>query len=218
MVFGPKTPKNEETLAWFKHKNNDQQDQKLFPYVKKLLSPTFNFYPKSVTFNGRENKNMWRSKKTPQAGSNGATLMYRLGACRSTFYRVSMSRDEPDKPHVAFVEGQIGRIPGAIVSPEWEFHCCVVIVDHRDRSVYIVNPWQLGTLRSPQVNKVSDIRVRLVMNLVRMYHPNWKYFHISGKQVSTSDCRIHCLKFVTQLAKIGREFKQKMDWKELENR
>jgi hypothetical protein len=129
-----------------------------------------------------------------------------------------MNRDEPDKPHVAFVEGQIGRIPGAIVSPEWEFHCCVVIVDPRDRSVYIMNPWQLGTLRSPQVNKVSDIRVRLVMNLVRMYRPHWNYFHISGKQVSTSDCRIHCLKFVTQLAKIGREFKQKMDWKQLENR
>lgn len=224
MVFGKVLPKNPKSLAFYMHSDNDQRDDLLFPYIRELL-PEFDFYTKSVCFLDDRNKNEW--KGVPQAGIHGTKLIADICVCISTFEKLSKTlRDHKYRPYVALVEGEIGRLSKAKEkkiassvkkSVEWEFHSCVVIVDIAMRRLFVMNPWKEGELRSGTVSCVSHIRVCLVKKLVRRYS-GFRIFHTSGSQVHTSDCRIHCLKFIIQMSKLGREeslYGSKIAWKEL---
>jgi len=225
MVFGKVLPKNPQSVAFYEHSDNDQRDNLLFPYMSKLLGNQFDLYPKSVCFLNAMNKKEW--KGVPQVGILGTKLIEDICVCISTFERLSKKlRDHMYRPYVALVEGEIGRLSKAKEkkvassvkkSHEWEFHSCVVIVDIGMRRVFVMNPWRAGELRSGTVSCVSDIRVSLVKKLVRKYS-GFRVFHTSGTQVHTSDCRVHCLKFITKMAKLGREkslYGSEIAWKEL---
>jgi hypothetical protein len=225
-IWGKRLSQDRHTIAFYQHSDNDQKDDLLFPFVKLLLSrasdkaEVFSLFPKSVCFTDSRNKWSWNGVRQPGC----TTLMVNSCACVESFYW--KSRNKQWNPYVALVEGVIGRIPSAphvaasgSSGPhrtEWEFHSVVVIVDPFLTAVFVYNPWKQGQLRSRSVTRTSDIRPILVRNLVRRYK-GYDYFYMSGNQVGTSDCRVHCLKFLRALGKVGRDnYLYDMGWTKLQ--
>jgi hypothetical protein len=197
--------KPKHTIEYFKRGNNDQKDHKVFDAMQEFLGKGFDLYKKSVCFKGRANKNAWRGA----AWSNGKSLAQAC-VCIKTFY--SISRKFQNEPHVALVEGVIGRIPTAklprgVSQPKKgspvDFHALLVIVDPILKTVGVFNPWLPGQVRSGIVKRVQDIRPKLIAELVSLYN-KYDIYHSSGKQKHTSDCRVHCLQFAKQLGTVGR--------------
>ena len=225
MRYGKVLPKNPMSVAFYEHSDNDQRDDLLFPYMSKLLGHEFDLFPKSVCFLDIRNKKSWEN--VPQVGKYSTMRIQDICVCISTFEQLSKKLvGHKFRPYVALVEGEIGRLSEAkkqtvaaslTKSHDWEFHSCVVIVDIGMKRVFVMNPWREGELRSGTVTCVSDIRVSLVKKLVRKYS-KFRVFHTSGSQVHTSDCRVHCLRFIKKLAEWGREeslYGSKIAWKEL---
>ena len=201
MTKEPKGKKTKHTIEYFKRGDNDQQDHKLMDAMKEFLGKGFKLFKQSVCFNGRVNKTQWK-------GVRGS--MYQDCVCWKTFLRISHIYQH--RPHVALVEGVIGRIassklPRGVFQPEKgsgvEFHSLLVIVDPIMRTIGVFNPWLPGQVRSGVVKRVQDIRPKLVSRLLSQYK-KYNIYHSSGKQVHTSDCRVHCLRFAKLLGKQGR--------------
>ena len=214
---------NKQTFAFFKQGNNDQLDHFFFPFLKGLLGNLFDLFPKSVCFKDTREKNKYNGVRPvgyPEGKPIGKTC-----ACSSSFVKHSQKVKMQFKPHLALVEGKIGRIDPRklpknvtpVKSKHHEFHCCVVIVDQRLRSVFVFNPWKAGQVRSGHVTRVSHIRPRLVRDLVaRAEYKGWKRFHLSGDQVGSSDCRIRVASFLKALGKSdGQHYSTKFSWKKL---
>jgi hypothetical protein len=210
---------NPQTLEFFRHHNRDQRDDLFFPYLKSVLGKSFDLFPKSVCFKDTREKNKYKGVR-PTGHPQGAPIG-RTCVCSSHF--VKRSEKVQFKPHLALVEGKIGRIHPSklpknvkpVKSTEHEFHCCVVIVDHRLHSVFVFNPWKAGQVRSGHVTRVCDIRPRLVRNMVAEYK-GYKKFHLSGDQVGSSDCRIRVASFCKVLGKEDpHHYSAKFSWVKL---
>jgi hypothetical protein len=231
MNWGKKLPTDRRSIGFYKHSNNDQRDDLVFPFIQHLLryglasdeADVFSLFPKSVCFHDSANKWSWNGVRQPGC----ADLMVHSCVCVETFHRVA--RNKQWAPHVALVEGVIGRLPSAphvaasgCLGPqrsEWEFHSVVVIVDPFLRAVFVFNPWRQGTRRSPSVTRTNDLRPNLVRKMVRMFTGGYDYFYKSGTQVGTSDCRVHCLKFLRALGKMGRDnYPYDMGWTKLKKK
>jgi hypothetical protein len=192
-------------IAHFEESDNDQNDIEYFRCVEDFCGRGrgFSVYPNSVCFTDVKHKKRWRkyvSEKTNVPISTFKKHTQRKGDC----------------VHVALVEGLMGHVKpkrGARVIPKWgEFHSCLVIVDTKAKKLYVHNPWEQGHLRSRRVKVVNDIRPKLVMRLCKLYN-KWTFYHNSGLQVYTSDCRCQVLYFAKRLGSIGREdFATKIPW------
>ena len=167
--------RNPQTLYFFKHSDHDQLDHLFFPFVKTLLGNSFDLWTKSVCFKDNDEKIKYKGVRPisyPEGKPIGKTC-----ACSSSFVKHSQKVKMQFKPFLALVEGKIGRIHPSklpknvtpVKSDTHEFHCCVVIVDNRLRSVFVFNPWKAGQVRSGNVTRVCDIRPRLVRDLVAKY-------------------------------------------------
>ena len=209
MVFGKKQPVLDPKIEHFAQSDNDQDDVRYFRCVQEFIGPDFSLYQKSVCFTSLKNKLRWRGYVSQSTC-----------AAVSTFLRHSGNvADVAGGIHVAVVEGTTGRVQrrrGRPIVPPWgEFHCCLVMVDKRFKRIYVHNPWEEGHVRSRRVRAVTDIRPKLVMNLVKCYD-NYEIYHHSGRQVHTSDCRVQLLKFAKRLGIAGREcFHKKILWRRL---
>ena len=213
------------TLVYFQYGNRDQLDALFIPYVAGVLGPTFKMFGQSVCFNNREEKNKFHGVR-PVGYPEGASIA-KTCVCLGKFDRLSRSSSEI--PHVALIEGKVGRIDPAKISKkvihnpvdsdssddkEFQFHCCMLIVDNKKRTVHVFNPWKQGQARSGIVTRVVDIRPRLVKELVAKYK-GFKKFHLFGDQLWTSDCRIRVAKFAKILGANSAKgicYKSAFDW------
>ena len=216
-----------KTLVYYQYGNRDQLDALFIPYVADVLGPTFRMFDQSVCFKNRTEKNKFNGVR-PVGYPEGASIA-KTCVCLSKFKRISRSKSE--RPHVALIEGKIGRIDPSKIrknviqklvdsdsseKKEHEFHCCMLIVDNESvpGSVHVFNPWKEGQARSGIVTRVVDIRPRLVKELVARYK-GFNKFHLSGDQVWTSDCRIRVAKFAKKLganSAKGISYKSALDW------
>lgn len=224
---------NPTTLEFFKHFDREQLDAPFFTYVTEVMKTdevevagnsrvaTFKMFGKSVCFKNRVEKRKYNGVR-PVGYPDGAPIT-KTCVCVESFHQLS-KKSSSLEPHVALVEGKIGRIDPAklhknvLVDPdssgetEHQFHCCMVIVDNKQKTVHIFNPWKQGQARSGIVKRVCDIRPRLVKELVAKYKGYTK-FHLSGDQVWTSDCRIRVAQFAKKLGAKGRTgYKSGFNW------
>ena len=94
------------TLEYFKHDNKDQLDALFIPYVAHVMGTSFKMFQKSVCFKiKKENKEFHGDR--PVGYPEGAPIT-KTWVCLDSFHRRSM--DSSDEPHVALIEGKIGRI------------------------------------------------------------------------------------------------------------
>jgi len=222
MGFGTKRSRNPNAIAYFMHSDNDQKDRIFLPSMKRFLGAGFDFFPKSVCFHGAMNKKIWKGV----CSVGCSEPICNTCACVSSFYRRSRTKIGQNV-HVALVEGPLGLLPeyripavatgkrkGRFVGCN-EFHSCLVIVDPINKRILVFNPWKEDERRSGSISSVNDIRPRLVRDLVQRYR-GYKVFHQSGKQIGTSDCRVHCIKFARALGGYGiQDFIAKIAWKPL---
>jgi hypothetical protein len=209
------------TLEYFKHDNKDQLDAVFIPYVSKVMGTSFKMYEKSVCFKNKTEKRKFKGVR-PVGYPDGAPIT-KTCVCFDSFHRLSKFSSE--KPHVALIEGKIGRIdpsklPKNVIpvpidpsaETEYQFHCCMVIVDPEKKTVHVFNPWKQGYARSGTVTRVCDIRPRLVKDLVAKYR-RYDKFHLSGDQVWTSDCRIKVAQFARKLGAKGKTgYQSAFEW------
>jgi len=198
-----------KTLEYFKHDDKDQLDALFIPYVASVLGTSFKMFQKSVCFKNKKEKKKFNGVR-PVGYPEGAPITKNCVCFKSFHCRSKFASDEP---HVALIEGKIGRIhpsklpknvipvvmdSDASAATVHEFHCCLVIVDSEQRTVHVFNPWKQGYARSGAVTRVCDIRPRLVKDLIAMYK-GYDKFHLYGDQVWTSDCRIKVAQFAKLL-------------------
>ena len=211
------------TLVYYQYGNRDQLDALFIPYVAEVLGPTFRMFDQSVCFKNRTEKNKFNGIR-PVGYPEGASIANTC-VCLSRVERISRASSE--RPHVALIEGKIGRIdpskipknviqktvdPDSSDKTDYEFHCCMLIVDNDKRTVHVFNPWKQGYARSGTVTRVCDIRPRLVKDLVAKYR-RYDKFHLSGDQVWTSDCRIKVAQFAKNLGVKGKtSYQSAFDW------
>ena len=214
---------NPLTFEFFKQGNNDQLDHLFFPFLKTLLGNSFDLWTKSVCFKDVREKNKYKGVR-PVGYPEGKPIS-KTCVCSSSFIKRTQKKKKQFKPYLALVEGKIGRIHPSklpknvtpVKSDTHEFHCCVVIVDNRLRSVFVFNPWKAGQVRSGHVTRVCHIRPRLVRDVVaHKAYKGYKKFHLSGDQVGSSDCRIRVASFVKALGKEdGQHYSTKFNWVKL---
>jgi hypothetical protein len=147
--------KDSTTLVYYQYGDRDQLDAWFIPYVAGVLGPTFKMFGQSVCFNNREEKNKFHGVR-PVGYPEGASIA-KACVCLRSFDR--LSRTSSEEPHVALIEGKIKRIDPAknfknvIQKPvdsdssdekEYQFHCCMLIVDNDKRTVHVFNPWKQG--------------------------------------------------------------------------
>lgn len=211
MVYGKKKPSPDPIIEHFARSDNDQNDVEYLECVQKFLGPDFKLFQKSVCFTDLKNKLKFRGYVSQETCVTISTFKRHSGGVADLAGRL----------HVAVVEGTIGRVQrtrGGPIVPHWgEFHSCLVMVDKIFKRIYVHNPWQEGHARSRTVKALTDIRPRLVMTLVKcLLADNYDVYHYSGKQVHTSDCRIHLLHFAKRLGIAGRNgFHKKIMWRKL---
>ena len=208
-IYGMSHHRDPTTMIYWEYGNRDQHDALFIPYVADAMGPDFGLFLNSVCFKNLKEKNKFHGVR-PVGYPEGASIA-KTCVCLRSFDR--LSRTSSRKPHVALIEGKIGRInpakipknviPNAVdsdASEEHEFHCCMLIVDNESvpGTVHVFNPWKEGQARSGIVTRVVDIRPRLVKDLVAKYK-GFKKFHLFGDQVWTSDCRIRVAKFAKKI-------------------
>ena len=106
-IWGKRLSQDSHSIAFYKHSDNDQRDDLLFPYVKLLLrrasdkAEVFSLYPKSVCFTDSSNKWSWNGVRQP-----GCTdLMVHSCACMQTFCLQAIV-PSPESPLVmSFISG-----------------------------------------------------------------------------------------------------------------
>ena len=143
-----------KTLEFFKHYDRYQLDAPFFSYVTEVMKSaevsTFKMFGKSVCFKNRVEKNKFHGVR-PVGYPDGAPIT-KTCVCVKSFHQLSMTSSH--EPHVALVEGKIGRIDPAklhknVIIPidpdssgetEHQFHCCMVIVDNKKKTVHVFNP------------------------------------------------------------------------------
>jgi hypothetical protein len=104
MTWGKRLCRDKNNIKFYQHSNHDQNDELVLPFMQRLLGENFDVFPKSVCFNGVRQKRVW--KKVKQVGCSN--FMTQTGACLNTFHSRSL-KFQP-KPHVALVEGLVGRL------------------------------------------------------------------------------------------------------------
>ena len=224
-IYGMSHHRDPTTLVYWEYGNRVQHDASFFPYVADAMGPDFGLYEKSVCFKNLTEKNKFHGVR-PVGYPEGASIA-KTCVCLGKFDR--LSRTSSEIPHVALIEGKVGRIDPAKISKkvihnpvdsdssddkEFQFHCCMLIVDNKKRTVHVFNPWKQGQARSGIVTRVVDIRPRLVKELVAKYK-GFKKFHLFGDQLWTSDCRIRVAKFAKILGANSAKgicYKSAFDW------
>ncbi len=73
-IWGERLSQDRHTIAFYKHSENDQRDDLLFPFVKLLLrrasdkAEVFSLFPRAVCFTDSRNKWSWNGMRQPKPG------------------------------------------------------------------------------------------------------------------------------------------------------